>query len=269
VARSSEKYNAMDEGGFTNIPLIVLTSRGSASASEIVTGAMQDHDRGYVIGETTFGKALVQSVYPIANGAAVALTTAHYYTPSGRLIQRPWDESFDEYQNYAFHEQTESRPHPATELKYTDAGRKVYGGGGIEPDHFMVGPVEGFNPTTYTRGLLNRGAFISFAERFTKEGDTRPAAKSAGTHKVAPGWTVTPALLDEFKQLVSQGRIKLDEAALKTDEAFIAAMIHYEVDNDLFGVSEARKNLAKVDPQAQAALGYFDDAKKLLDMQKK
>ena len=75
----------------------MLVNRGSASASEIVTGAMQDHDRGLVVGETTFGKALVQSVYPITNGAGLALTTGRYYTPSGRMIQRPWDGSFDEY----------------------------------------------------------------------------------------------------------------------------------------------------------------------------
>ena len=78
----------------------MLVNRQSASASEIVTGAMQDHDRGLVVGETTFGKALVQSVYPISNSAGLALTTGRYYTPSGRLIQRPWDGSFDEYLTY-------------------------------------------------------------------------------------------------------------------------------------------------------------------------
>jgi carboxyl-terminal processing protease len=268
MPRSDEDYLATEQGVYTELPLIVLTSRQSASASEIVTGAMQDHDRGYVVGETTFGKALVQSVFPIANGAAVALTSAHYYTPSGRLIQRPWDGSFDEYLTYVYRDQNESRPHPASELKQTDAGRKVYGGGGIEPDHFIAGPFEGFNPTPFTRSLVGRQAFINFAERFTKDGDTRPAAKSAATHKVAPGWQVTPAILDEFKQFASRSRLKMDDAAFKADSPFIAAMIKYEVDNDLFGVSEARKNLAKVDPQAQAALGYFDEAKKLLELKK-
>ena len=77
-----------------------IANRNSASASEIFTGALQDHDRAYIVGETTFGKALVQSVYRISGGAGLALTTAHYYTPSGRLIQRPWDETFDEYLSY-------------------------------------------------------------------------------------------------------------------------------------------------------------------------
>ena len=82
-----------------------MANRNSASASEIVTGALQDHDRAYVVGETTFGKALVQSVYRISGGAGLALTTAHYYTPSGRLIQRPWDATFDEYLSYTLRDQ--------------------------------------------------------------------------------------------------------------------------------------------------------------------
>ncbi len=268
VENSDEDYRAVTEGDFTDVPLIVLTSRQSASASEIVTGSMQDHDRGLVIGETTFGKALVQSVYSI-DSAGLALTTAHYYTPSGRLIQRPWDASFDEYSTYTLRDQTADRPHPASELKYTDGGRKVYGGGGIEPDHFIPGAVEGFNISNFTRALVQRGAFVSFAEKFTKEGDTRPGAKSAAVHKVAPGWDVTDAIFDEFKQFLVAEHFRVDDAAMNADRGFIKAEIHFEVDNDLFSAEEARRNIVKVDPQAQAALGYFDEARKLLDLNAK
>ncbi len=265
VPNSDEEYRAEQQGRYTDLPLIVLVSRQSASASEIVTGSMQDHDRALVVGETTFGKALVQSVYRISNGAALALTTAHYYTPSGRIIQRPWDSSFDEYLTYALRDQNGSRPHPASELKYTDSGRKVYGGGGIEPDHFIDGPIEGFDPTRFSRAMLSRGAFVNFSKRFTKAGDTSPAARSAAPHKVTSGWSVTDDIVAEFKQsLVDQG-VKVDEAAFRTDLTFIKAMIRYEVDSDLFGVGEARRNLAKVDPQMQAALGYFDEAQHLLE----
>jgi carboxyl-terminal processing protease len=264
VPNSDEDYHVMTEGGYTNVPLIVLVNRGSASASEIVTGAMQDHDRGIILGETTFGKALVQSVYRISDGAAVALTTAHYYTPSGRVIQRPWDTNFDEYMTYSWRDQEATHPHPASELKYTDSGRKVYGGGGIEPDHFIAGPVEGFNPTLFSRQLASRGAFSLFSRRFTAEGDERPGAKSAATHKVSRGWVVDDAVLDEFKKSLSAFNVQIDEAAFKADTAFIKAEIKYEVDNELFGAEEARRNLTKVDPQAQAALNYFDEAAKLL-----
>ena len=264
VQNADEDYLAMEQGD-TTTPLIVLVNRNSASASEIVSGAIQDHDRGLVIGEATFGKALVQSVYRISNGAGLALTTGRYHTPSGRLIQRPWDGTFDEYLTYSQRDQPETREHAAKELKYTDAGRKVYGGGGIEPDHFKPGPVEGFNPTRYSRQLLARGMFIGFAEGFTAEGDTRPGSAPEAKHKVARGFAVTPAILAEFAQYVSQQqRGKVDTAALTADAAFISAMIHFEVDLDLFGVEEARRNLSKVDPQAQYALTFFGEAQRLI-----
>jgi len=268
VENSDEDYLAMDQGD-TTTPLVVLVNRNSASASEIVAGAMQDHDRALVIGEATFGKALVQSVYRISNGAGLALTTGRYHTPSGRMIQRPWDGTFDEYLTYSQRDQSETREHAAGELKYTDAGRKVYGGGGIEPDHFKPGPVEGFNPSRFSRQLLARGYFVGFAEKFTAEGDTRPASSSAAKHKVARGFEVTAAMLDEFAAYVGEQRVKLDTAALAADAAFIRAMIHFEVDLDLFGVEEARRNLSKVDPQAQFALTFFDEAQRLIALNAK
>jgi len=261
---------APETGDYPSLPLIVMVNRNSASASEIVSGAMQDHDRALVIGETTFGKALVQSVYPIAEGAGLALTTGHYWTPSDRVIQRPWDASFDEYELYSLRDQTGHREHPASELKYTDGGRKVYGGGGIEPDRFMAGPVEGLNPTFYSRLLVSRGMFAGFTQHFTAEGDNRPASrKAAGAHKVARGFEITPAMVIEFKAFVSSFHMNIDEAAFASDAAFIKAMMRYEVDNDLFDNEEARRNISKVDPQAQFALGLFDEAKKLLELGKK
>jgi hypothetical protein len=141
---SDQVYRATEQSDYTHLPVVVMVNRNSASASEIVSGALQDHDRALVVGETTFGKALVQSVYKINEGAGLALTTGRYYTPSGRMIQRPWDGAFDEYLTYTLREQKGERQHSTAELKYTDAGRKVYSGGGIEPDKFMAGPVEGF-----------------------------------------------------------------------------------------------------------------------------
>ncbi|MBP1603493.1 MAG: ctpA, partial [Acidobacteria bacterium] len=173
VPNSDQDYRATERGSYTELPLVVLANRNSASASEIVSGALQDHDRAVIVGETTFGKALVQSVYRISEGAALALTTARYYTPSGRMIQRPWDGAFDEYLTYTARTQNAPREHAAADLKYTDAGRKVYGGGGIEPDRRLEGPVEGFNPGRFARGLFARQAFASFAQKFSAVGDTR------------------------------------------------------------------------------------------------
>jgi len=266
---ADQDFHAEDNGAYQKVPLVVLVNRQSASASEIVSGAMQDHDRGLVVGETTFGKALVQSLYRISNQSGLALTTGRYYTPSGRLIQRPWDGTFDEYLTYALRSQEGAREHDAKELKYTDAGRKVYGGGGIEPDRFFGGPIEGFDPTRFGRMLMSRGLFVGFAEKFKATGDTRPGSRGEQRRGIARGFEVTDQMLAEFREFVVSERVRMDEEAFKKDEAFIRAMIRFEIDVDLFGVEEARRNLIAADPQARYAQTLFDEAVKLTQLAKR
>jgi carboxyl-terminal processing protease len=267
VPNADQDYRGTEQPDY-NGPMLVLVNRNSASASEIVTGALQDHDRGLVVGERTFGKALVQSVYRISEGAGLALTTGRYYTPSGRMIQRPWDGAFDEYLTYTMREQVEDHPHSATELKYTDAGRKVYGGGGIEPDKFFVGPVQGFNPARFSRSLYARQAFENYAERYTAEGDTRMSAATKGRRRLARGFVVSDDMLADFKTFLQNEKIRVDEEAFAKDAEFLKAMIHFQIDNALFGISEAQKNLITKDPQAQFALAQFGDAVKLTELAK-
>lgn len=264
VDNSDQDYHATNEGAFTDIPLVVLVNRTSASASEIVAGAIQDHDRGLIVGETTFGKALVQSIYRVSHGAGLALTTARYYTPSGRMIQRPWDGTFDEYLTYSMREQS-PRVHSPAERKYTDSGREVYSGGGIEPDHRIAGPIEGFDPSRLGRLFQARQEFASFAERFSAEGDTRIVAESEGRRVVAPGFVVEDALLEEFKTHVRERGLTVDDEAFARDIDFIRAMVRYQIDEALFSVEEARRNLFDVDPQTQLAVTLFDAAERLLE----
>ena len=268
VQDSDADYYAELKSDYTSMPVVVLVNRNSASASEIVSGALQDHDRALVVGETTFGKALVQSVYRIAEGAGVAVTTARYYTPSGRLIQRPWDGTFDEYLMYSLKDQSEEKPRSNAELKYTDGGRKVYGGGGIEPDKFMAGPIEGFSPTRFGRQLYARQLFAQFADQFTAEGDTRLAAANKNRKRIAKGFTVGDEMLADFRKLLEAQKVRIDEAALQQDADFIRAMIHYDIDVALFGLSEARRNLVAKDPQAQFALQQFGEAARLAQLSK-
>ncbi len=266
IPNADQDYRATEQSAYTHLPMVTLVNRNSASASEIVSGALQDHDRSLVVGETTFGKALVQSVYRISEGAGVAVTTGRYYTPSGRLIQRPWDGSFDEYLTYTLRDQTGARPHQSAELKYTDAGRKVYGGGGIEPDEFIVGSVEGFHPTPFGRRLVARQAFASFADQFTAEGDTRMIAANQTRKKIARGFVVTDAMLNDFTAMLKTQKVKIDDAALAKDDVFIRSMIHFEIDSALFGIDEARSNLIAHDPQAQFAISHFDEARQLTEL---
>src|SRR5262249_53473939 len=196
-------------------PIVLLANRNSASASEIVTGALQDHDRAYIVGETTFGKALVQSVYRISGNAGLALTTAHYYTPSGRLIQRPWDATFDEYLSYSLRDQDANKAHNAADLKHTDAGRPVYSGGGIEPDNRVSGQIEGFNPGRFGRMLYVRAEFANCAQKYPAEGDTRITQQSTGRRTIASNFTVDDGMVADFREQLKTDRIRMDDDGFK------------------------------------------------------
>ncbi len=265
VSNSDQDYRATEESDYLELPMITLVNRNSASASEIVSGALQDHDRSLIVGETTFGKALVQSVYRVSGGAGVAVTTARYYTPSGRLIQRPWDGTFDEYLTYALREQEASKEHKGDDLKFTDGGRRVYGGGGVEPDRRFDGPTEGFNPSRFSRTLAARNLFNTFAQRFTRAGDQRiTVSPTEPARELSVDFEVTEAMLAEFKEHVESSEVRIDEQAWQEDQPFIRAMLRFGIDVDLFGVEVGRKNLAGQDPQLGYALTLFPEAEALM-----
>jgi carboxyl-terminal processing protease len=263
VANSDEDYRATDDPGYATLPMVTLVNRSSASASEIVSGALQDHDRALIVGETTFGKALVQSVFRVSGGAGLALTTARYYTPSGRLIQRPWDGTFDEYLTYTMKDQSERAKSP-DQLKYTVGGRKVYSGGGVDPDERFEGPTEGFNPTRFGRSLFNRGLFAAFAEPYFYENDTRPGSKSPSFKYVKRGFEVDDAMVAAFRTFAVSRNTVIDEEAWSKDLPFIRAMIRFEIDQAVFDIATARQRLIQADPQAGYALGRFAEAERLL-----
>src|SRR6266851_9438676 len=135
-AQPNKNYYAHTDNAGRQYPVVVVVNRSSASAAEIVTGALQEHDRPWVLGETTFGKGLVQTVFPLSDNTGLALTTAHYYTPSGRLIQR--DYSNISFLDYYYHNNLEQKN--MQDVKMTDSGRTVYGGGGITPDEKYTQP---------------------------------------------------------------------------------------------------------------------------------
>lgn len=270
VSNSDQDYHATEHGGFTDLPIIILVNRNSASASEIVAGALQDQDRALIVGETTFGKALVQSVYRVSQGAGLAVTTARYYTPSGRLIQRPWDEdgTFDEYLTYNQREQEPDRVYRVEDLKYTSGGRKVYSGGGIEPDQRFDGPVNGFSPSSFSRLVWGRQLFNTFAQQFVRKGDTRiPPGKNH--QELRSDFLVDEVMLGKFREHVISRKVVIDEDAWQGDLEFIRAMIRFQIDVDLFSSSHARRRLFEVDPQINYALGLFSEARQLADLASK
>ena len=179
------------------------------------------------------------------------------------MIQRPWDGTFDEYLTYSLRDQTPSE-HDMSERRLTDGGREVFGGGGIEPDEFLAGPIEGFDPTSFGRLLAARQEFATFAEQFSAEGDNRIDDQESERERLSPGFVVDDAMLTAFRaQLASRG-LTIDEEAFTDDLIFIKAMMHYEIDLALFSVEEARRNLTSSDPQAQLAVTLFPAAERLL-----
>ena len=179
------------------------------------------------------------------------------------MIQRPWDGTFDEYLTYSLREPQQPVRAPA-DRKLTDAGREVYSGGGVEPDHLITGPIGGFDPSRFGRLLAARQEFAAFAERFTAAGDTRISVDGRDREIVARGFVVDERLMDAFKEHVRGRGLTVVDEAFVADIDFIRAMIHFEVDTALFGGAEARRNLFDEDPQAQHALTLFDEAERLL-----
>ena len=210
----------------------------------------------------------MQSVYRISGGAGLALTTAHYYTPSGRIIQRPWDASFDEYLSYTLRDQDANKPHNASDLKHTDSGRPVYAGGGIEPDKRVAGPLEGFNPGRFGRMLVARGEFANYAQKYAAEGDTRVTQTSTNRKLVKRNFVVDEAMVTDFREQMKSDKLKIEDDAFAKDSEFIKAMIRFEIDNAVFGIADARRHLISVDPQAQTALTMFGEAQKLTELSK-
>jgi len=244
---SPEKiYRAAHGNGGRDFPLVVLVNRGTASAAEIVSGAIQDHDRGLIAGETTFGKGLVQTVFPLSQDTGLALTTAKYYTPSGRLIQRDYN-GVSLYDYYYNREQEENNA--GKEVKLTDSGRTVYGGGGITPDV----KIASIKTTRFEDSLLQKYAFFNFAQRYLQG------------RSVDKSFEVTDAVLQEFRKFLDAQKISYTEADIKDGLDWIKSQIKSELFIAQFGQQEGLKVRAQTDPQVLSALNLLSKAKELSD----
>ena len=269
--RDESSYVTETESRYADLPLIVLVSRHSASASEIVAGAIQDHDRGLIVGETTFGKGLVQTIMPLRNvrGYALALTTARYYTPSGRSIQRDYGSTALE--DYVAPKDRRTCDEGGGEAKLTDAGRKVYGGDGITPDYC----VEPETPSKFVAYLIARQAFLGFSRGFVASEDTGTAqiagAGSRSDVASAKVRIISPRLQGRRQRAGGLPRLPgSPQAAVHrggprrpTGRGFERQILE-EVLRQVFGEGEARRRSMAWDPQVQKALELVAKAELLL-----
>ena len=245
-----KRYAAAHGNGGKDYPLVVLVNRGTASAAEIVAGAIQDHDRGLIVGETTFGKGLVQTVYPLAENTGLALTTAKYYTPSGRLIQRDYS-NLSLYDYYYNREKEENNSNH--EVKLTDSGRTMYGGGGITPD-VKLPP---YKSNKFQETLLQHYAFFNFAKRFVIG------------HKVTQSFEVDEAVLQDFRKFLDEEKVSFTEGELIENHDWLRSNIKSELFVDSFGQEEGLKVRAETDPEVTKALELLPQARALADNARK
>jgi carboxyl-terminal processing protease len=250
------RYFAVRGNQGVTVPLVILVNNNSASATEIVSGAVQDHDRGMIVGETTFGKGLVQTVTPLSENTGLALTTARYYTPSGRLIQR----DYKSVSLYEYHYERKVPEHP-TEVRLTDSGRQVTGGGGITPDIVVATP----KLNKFQQLLLQSD--VLFPAETGVGGFTRfyLGSKPAITKE----FEVDDNLMRTFREYLSKHNVRYTEPDLAENQEWVKRKIKQEVFMSTFGQQEGFKVLLEADPQVIAAVDAIPQARALYQNVKK
>jgi carboxyl-terminal processing protease len=261
------EFRASRDGQYEKLPLVVLTNQATASASEIVAGAVEDHDRGLVVGEDSWGKGLVQTVFPLAPTMAVALTTAKYLTPSGRSIQRDFSHLEDYYL-------AKRGPEETREIRYTDKGRKVLGGGGIAPDYKVESDIK-----PLTGRMFMNGAFFTYARRLLHHQTglasrySFPEDRKAGSGETGQAGrivvdkivTVDAAVLDDFRAYARSLKIEFTD----TDFAAAADEMRRELDREIASalgtLEEGTRIYRKTDPVVLKALEVMPEAAKFVE----
>ncbi len=247
-AYPDQVYTATHGNDGKTFPIVVLVNRNTASAAEIVSGALQDHDRALIVGETTFGKGLVQTVYNLSQNTGLALTTYHYYTPSGRLIQRNYTgiSLYDYYYNHAGASSPDSSNR---EVKMTDSGRTVYGGGGITPDEKVETP----KSNDFQDQLLYKQAFFHFAAHYL------------ANRTVDHNFTVDDAVMKDFKDFLTSQNINWTENDINSSQDWVKVNIREYIVTSQFGQLQGLHVIAEWDPAIQKALSFLPEAQALED----
>ena len=257
------QFPAYRNGQYEKLPLVILIDQGTASASEIVSGAVMDHDRGLIVGEDSWGKGLVQTVFPLAPDMAVALTVAKYLTPSGRSIQRDYSH-LDDYM------MSKRAPDESREVRYTAAGRKVLGQGGITPDYAVEGLLK-----PYTGRLRMSGAFFAYARRFVQHqtdlgrkfvfpGDPE-GAPAAGKVRVGASIVVNDDVVADFRKFLMARKGEYDEKPFLDAETEIRRELEREITGAIWGVEAGIRVARAGDPVVMKAVEVMPEAAGLLE----
>ncbi len=251
---------------YEKLPLVILIDQGTASASEIVGGAVMDHDRGLIVGEDSWGKGLVQQVFPLAPRMAVALTVAKYLTPSGRSIQRDYSQ-LDEYLT------SKRAPEESREVRYTDHGRKVLGQGGITPDYAVNSLLK-----PLTGRLRMSGAFFAYARKLVQHQTdlgrkfvfpTDPAESgtaAAGKIQIGSSFVVNADVVADFRKYLGTRQVEYDQDAFREADSEIRRELEREIAGAIWGVDTGVKVARESDPVVLKAIEVMPEAARLLEL---
>ena len=257
-----ENYPANGTGSCQQMPIIVLLDEGSASASEIFAGAIQDNDRGTIIGRRSFGKGLVQQPIEFNDGSAIRLTIARYYTPSGRCIQKPYNKGKDEqyemdiltrYEHGEFFSK-DSIKQDESHIYYTSIGRPVYGGGGIMPDIFVPQDTTGI--TSYFTMAVNRGLTIQFCFQYTDQNRQKLAKYKSGEELLK--YLKTQNILERFAQFAESKGLKRRNILMYKSKELFNRNLYGNIIYNMLNMEEYLKFLNQSDPTVLKALEVLE-----------
>ena len=265
IHSSRRDYYSSTRGDFIQGNLIILIDEGSASASEIVSGAIQDWDRGVLIGRRSFGKGLVQQPFPLSDGSVIRLTTAHYFTPAGRNIQKPYKEDIKDYRNDYLKRYEKGEMFSKDSISFPDSlmmktlvtKRKVYAGGGIMPDIFV--PMDTSMYYRYYNNLIRKNVLFPFVVGFIDKNRDLLKTNYKSFEDFKHNFRVTDVMMDELINAAEKESIKRDNESLKVSGIIIVRQIRALVARELFDSSAYYQIMIEDDKEVGKALEVLSD----------